>query len=204
MDTVPVAVQEIESRQPIATLANDALIIELLQTLNHLSRWLTPIHDRSILEYSAWRSEPSVKEILIAMRDTETWVYSLMYAIASETNPDLDRIRRVAPTPVQTQVDRNADPLVVMSEFRRVRQSTTSLLRALPDTAWERGGYSRSERNWTIRQLAEFLLAHDRSRLTEVDMALERIGAREGIAAVSRVGFERINQPFLAPGTRDG
>lgn len=179
-------------------LSNDALIIRLKQTLNHLSRWLTPIHDRRLLEYSARRSEPSVKELLIGMRDTEIETYTMMYAIASERNPDLDRIPRIEPSADQVATDRVADPLVIMSSFRRVRESTTSLLRALPDTAWERGGYSRSRRNWTIRELAEFLAGHDREMLAQIDRSLARSGARYGIARVSQVDYAHLDEPFLA------
>jgi hypothetical protein len=182
----------------IAALSNDALIIRLIQTLNHLSRWLTPIHDPTVLEFSARRSELSVKELLLRMRDTETRAYGFMNAIASERDPDLDRVPRVEPSPAQTAVDRSAHPLVTMSEFRRVRESATALLRALPDNAWERGGYSRTQRNWTIRQLAEFLASHDREMLQQIDRALSRSGARQGIAAVSQVDFTRIEEPFLA------
>jgi hypothetical protein len=182
----------------IAALSNDALIIRLIQTLNHLSRWLTPIHDPTVLELSARRSELSVKELLLRMRDTETRAYGFMNAIASERDPDLDRVPRVEPSPAQTAVDRSAHPLVTMSEFRRVRESSTALLRALPDNAWERGGYSRTQRNWTIRQLAEFLASHDREMLQQIDRALSRSGARQGIAAVSQVDFTRIEEPFLA------
>ena len=141
----------------VRALSNDDLIIDLLQTLNHLSRWLTPIHDRSRLEVSAYRSEPSVKEIVIGLRDNEARAYALMNAIASAVNPDLDRVPRLVPSAEQRAADRTSNTLVIMSGFRRVRESTTSLLRALPDNAWERGGYSRTERNWTIRELAESL-----------------------------------------------
>ena len=187
----------------IHDLSNDALIIQLIQTVNHLSRWLTPIHDRTVLEFSPRRSEPSVKELLVRMRDTETRAYGFMNAIASERNPDLDRIPRPEPSPVQTAVERTAHPLVIMSEFRRVRESSTSLLRALPDTAWERGGYSRTQRNWTIRELAEYLARHDREMLQSIDRVLSRTGAREGIAAVSRVDFAHIEEPFLAAVSRE-
>src|SRR5215213_437237 len=187
----------------VRDLSNDALIIRLIQTVNHLSRWLTPIHDRTVLEFSPRRSEPSVKELLIRMRDTEIRAYGFMNAIASERNPDLDRIPHVEPTPQQIMVDRSAHPLVIMSEFRRVRESSTSLLRALPDTAWQRSGYSRTERNWTIRELADYLAKHDRESLELTDRALDRSGARHGIAAVSRVDFRRIEKPFLASAFRD-
>ena len=187
----------------IRALPNDALIVELLQTLNHLSRWLTPIHDRTVLEFSPRRSQPSVKDILLRMRDTEARAYALMYAIASQNDPDLDRVPGVERTPTQVAFDREADPLVIMSEFRRVRMSSDSLLRALPDTAWARGGHSRQERNWTIRELAEFLAGHDVAMLREIDQALIRGGAREGIAEVSRVTFDQIDEPFVASAARD-
>jgi hypothetical protein len=190
-------------RSAIWELSNDALIIRLLQTVNHLSRWLTPIHDRTVLEFSPRRSEPSVKELLLRMRDTETRAYGFMHAIATERNPDLDRIPRVEPSPAQIAVDRSAHPLVIMSEFRRVRESTTSLLRALPDTAWERVGYSRTERNWTVRELAEYLARHDREMLQRIDRVLSRSGARDGIAAVSQVDFAHIEEPFLATVPRE-
>jgi hypothetical protein len=186
----------------IRDLSNDALIIRLIQTVNHLSRWLTPIHDRTVLEFSPRRSEPSVKELLLRMRDIETRVYGLMNAIALERDPDLDRIPRVEPSQVQISVDRSAHPLVIMSEFRRVRESSTSLLRALPDNAWERGGFSRTDRNWTIRELAEHLVGHDREMLQRIDRVLSRSGARDGIAAVSQVDFTHIEEPFLASVSR--
>jgi hypothetical protein len=204
MSSTAISQQDVESSDSsIRALPNDALIIRLLQATNHLSRWLTPIHDRTLLEFSPRRSEPSVKELLLRMRDTETRVYGFMNAIASDRNPDLDRIPRVEPTPVQVSVDRSAHPLVIMSEFRRVRESSTSLLRALPDTAWERGGYSRTERNWTIRELAEYLARHDREVLQHIDRVLSRSGAREGIAAVSQVDFSRIEEPFLESVSRE-
>jgi hypothetical protein len=199
MSSAAIGEQDLESvDSAIRNLSNDGLIIRLIQTANHLSRWLTPIHDRTILEFSPRRSEPSVKELLLGLRDTETRAYAFMHAIATEKDPDLDRIPRVEPTQVQIAVDRSAHPLVIMSEFRRVRESSTSLLRALPDSAWGRGGYSRTDRNWTIRELAEYLARHDREMLQRIDRVLSRTGARDGIAAVSQVDLTRIEEPFLA------
>jgi hypothetical protein len=204
MNSSAVSEQEADTADAsISELSNDALIIRLIQTLNHLSRWLTPIHDPTVLEFSARRSEPAVKELLLRMRDTETRVYGFMNAIASQRDPDLDRIPQVEPSPVQSSVDRSAHPLVTMSEFRRVRESSTSLLRALPDNAWERGGFSRTQRNWTIRELAEYLARHDHEILQRIDRALSQSGARHGIAAVSQVDFTHIEEPFLASVTRE-
>jgi hypothetical protein len=204
MSSTAMSDQDVESLDSsIRDLSNDGLIIRLIQTVNHLSRWLTPIHDRTVLEFSPRRSEPSVKELLLRMRDTETRGYAFMYAIATESNPDLDRVPCVEPTQVQAAVDRSAHPLVIMSEFRRVRESSTSLLRALPDSAWGRGGYSRTQRDWTIRELAEYLAGHDREMLQRIDRVLSRTGTRDGIAAVSRVDFTRIEEPFRASLVRE-
>lgn len=185
------------TERAIPNLTNDQLIIELLQTPNHLSRWLTPIHDRTLLEFSPRRAQPSVKDILFRMRDTETWAYQRMYAIATEVDPNLDRLPEVERSPQAEEADRHADALVIMSEFRRVRQSSTSLLRALPDTAWLRRGFSRRDRNWTIRQLGEYLLGHDREALRELDRLLVQSGARRGIARVSQVRYDELDEPFL-------
>jgi hypothetical protein len=180
----------------VRALTNDALIIELIQTLNHLSRWLTPIHDRTRLEVSAYRSVPSIKEIVISLRDNEARVYALMNAIATATNPDLDRVPRLLPSADRHESDRTSNALVVMSEFRRVRESTTALLRALPDNAWERSGYSRTARNWTIRELAESLAMSDLTQLEAIDNLLAASGARQGIAAASRVTLDQLDKPF--------
>jgi hypothetical protein len=186
----------------VSRLPNDALIIRLINSLNHLSRWITPIHDQSVLEYSGRRGEPSVKDVLLEMRDTEARIYALMYAIATEVNPDLDRVPRPARSAAQVESDRTSNALVIMSAFRRVRESSTTLLRALPDAAWERGGFSRTERDWTIRQLAEFLANHDREKLGEIDRLLDRIGARANIAGASRVSLSDIERVFAPPASR--
>jgi hypothetical protein len=202
LDTTAVAVSQLEAGEPIGKLSNDALIIELLQTLNHLARWLTPIHNQTLLEISPRRAEPSVKEHLIALRDLETRSFSLLYVIVNDTNPDLDRVPRPERSLIQVESDQRAKPLVVMSEFRRVRESTASLLRALPDNAWDREGYSRSERNWSVRELAEFLVENDRKTLREIDRMLDRQGVRRGIASASRVRFEEIERPFVSVATK--
>ncbi|MCA9878350.1 MAG: hypothetical protein KC442_11230 [Thermomicrobiales bacterium] len=184
--------------QAVAAMSNDALIIDLLQTVNHLSRWITPIHDRTRLESTTRRAHVSVKELLLGLRDNEVAVYSLMHAIATQVNPDLDKIPTHERSLRQREADERANTLVVLAEFRRVRESTTSLLRALPDTAWARGGYSRNVRDWTIRQLAESLAVNDWQQLGRIDAALEESGTRHSIAQVSRVSRDELRQPFLA------
>jgi hypothetical protein len=125
-------------------------------------------------------------------------VYSLMNAIATQVNPDLDRVPVRQPSPLQREADARASALVVMSEFRRVRESSTSLLRAFPDTAWSRGGFSRSSRDWTIRQLAESLAINDWEQLGFIDIALNESGLRKSVAKVSQVSRDGLREPYLA------
>lgn len=184
--------------QMVSAMSNDALIVDLLQTINHLSRWLTPIHDQARLDWTSRRSQVSVKDLLLGLRDNEVKVYSLMNAIATQINPDLDKVPVRQRTPLQLEADAQASALVVMAEFRRVRESSTSLLRALPDNAWSRGGYSRSNRDWTIRELAESLAVNDWEQLGRIDHALDDSGLRKSVARVSQVSRDSLREPYLA------
>ena len=77
---------------PIGSLSNDSLIVRLHFTINHLSRWLTPIHDRDKLERARHCGEPTVKELLIRLRDFELETFPKIYLIANNFNPDLDKL----------------------------------------------------------------------------------------------------------------
>ncbi|MDQ3043811.1 MAG: hypothetical protein M3R06_01485 [Chloroflexota bacterium] len=185
---------------PIGDLANNALIIRLHFTVNHLSRWLTPIHDPSRLTRTPRRGEPTAKELLIELRDEELRVFPLMHAISIRTQPDLDRLPEPRPSAPEVAWDQTALPLEIMAQFRRFRQSTCSLLRTLPDSAWERGGTSRRGHDWTIRALAEHLAVHDERTLRELDLTLDRAGAREGITPASTAHLDELLK--LVPSTR--
>lgn len=176
----------------IADLDNDSLIVRLHFTVNHLSRWLTPIHDRSKLERSLRRGEPSIKELLIRMRDEEQRIFPKMHAIAMTANPDLDKAPIAARTARQEAVDAALSPLSTMAEFRRLRQSTCSLLRSLPDSAWVRVGVSRKEHDWQVRSLAEHLANHDLDALYGIDLALDRTGARDGVNEAAKVHLDEL------------
>ncbi len=178
---------EVIPPESLHALSNDTIVIRLHFTVNHLSRWLTPIHDATKLARSVRRGEPAVKDLLIQMRDEELVVFPKMYLISVQTAPDLDRLPPFARTQAQMNDDMHHSPLSVMAEFRRLRQSTLSLLRNLPNDAWGRTGSSRREHNWTLRQLAEHLLIHDYDVLAQIDDALDRTGARDGLAAAQRV-----------------
>ena len=171
-------------RREIRQMDNNALIVRLHFTLNHLSRWLSPIHDRNKLERSRYRGEPTAKEIVLGMRNEEQRLYPKMYLIANQTNADLDTIPPYHPSLARQQADAEHSTIVLMSSFRRLRQSTCSLLRSLPDDAWVRKGISRRERDVTIRELAQELAEHDYRYLRALEQTLDATGAREGLAAV--------------------
>lgn len=183
----------------VKLLTNDQVVIRLINTINHLSRWLSPIHDHSRLERAVRRGEPSVKDLVLRLRDEERRIYPLMYAIATRDNPDLDRLPVLEPTEAELRHDREAPVLEVQAECRRLRQSTTSLLRSLPDVSWQRTGYSRSMGTVSIRGLAEQLLLHDQLVLTALNDTLERVGARHGVAEVSKASFAELQQLSPAP-----
>src|SRR4026209_542343 len=76
----------------IADLSHDSLIIRLHFTITPLARWLSPIHDRERMDRSSVRGQPSVKELLIAMREEERRVFPMLYLMATQNNPDLDKL----------------------------------------------------------------------------------------------------------------
>jgi len=174
----------------ISELSNDSLVTRLLFTTNHLSRWITPIHDLQRLERSPYRGMPSVKELLIRMRDREQLIFPKMHTIAVKNDPDLDRLPLPVRTPEQVAADASRSALTTLGEFRRLRLSTTSLLRSLPDSAWSRVGTSRIEHDWQIRSLAEYLANTDIDDLQQMDEALDRSGVRAGINALASVHLD--------------
>jgi hypothetical protein len=183
--------------RPVSALDNNGLIIRLLYTVNHLSRWLSPIHDEARLQRSPTRSERSPKAIVIAIRDEELRTFPMLHAMAVQNKPNLDKLPPVVRSEADLAWDRQAATFEIMAEFRRLRQSTCSLLRSLPDDAWQRGGISRHDHDWTVRELAEHLANSDIKLLAELDLALERSGARHDIAEVSRARLPELLR--LAP-----
>lgn len=183
----------------VADLDNNALILRLHFTVNHLSRWLSPIHDQSRLDRSVHRGDASVKALMLRLRDEERRVFPRLHVIATRSLPDLDALPPIS-LGEEGDGERAASVIEILSEFRRLRQSTCSLLRSLPDNTWHRHGVSRLEQDWTLRGLAEHLVAHDRQCLTDMERALDRSGARRGIATVSRGSVRELLA--LAPTSR--
>ena len=80
----------------------------------------------------------------------------------------------------------------MMAQFRRLRQGTCSLLRSLPDDAWDLRGTSRRARNVTVRGLAEHLALSDYRHLRALDETLDQVGAREGLAAIQKAHLDEL------------
>jgi hypothetical protein len=177
---------------PVGRLDNDSLIVRLHYAVNHLSRWLTPIHNRALLDRTVFRGQPSVKDLVALMRDEELRVYPMFHLMAYENNPNLDRLAPMPRSDRQRAYDANASALATMAEFRRLRHSTMSLLRNLPNDAWQRTGTSRKEHDWQIRTLAEYLAQHDLEVLYQLDTTLDRLGVREGLSPAARTHLDEL------------
>jgi hypothetical protein len=190
-----------EQRRQVSQMNNNALIVRLLFTVNHLSRWLSPIHDPARLERSVYRGEPTAKELVIGMRDEEERVFPRLHLIATRTNPDLDKLPVWRPNPQVHEDDQRTATIVLLATFRRLRLSTCSLLRSLPDDAWNLKGTSRREQNVAVRELAEHLALHDYRYLKALDETLEQAGAREGLAEIQKTHLDELLK--LAPGHLD-
>lgn len=178
--------------QAIRDLDNNSLALRLHFTIHHLSRWITPIHDRNKLERSRHFGEPTVRQLLLHMRDNEQFIFPKMFVIANENDPDLDQIPPYVPNTMAVMAEQNWSTVELLGSFRRLRQSTCGLLRQLPDAGWSRRGYSRKHENATLRQLAEQLAEHDYRALRAMDATLWDSGARDGIAEIQTASLDEL------------
>lgn len=181
-----------EVRRQIQTADNNALIIRLHFTVHHLSRWLTPIHDADRLERAVYRGQPTAKELVLGLRDEEERIFPKMYLIATQANPDLDSLPEYEPSAEARRRDRESSTIVALAPFRRLRQGTCSLLRSLPDDAWHLRGSTRRGPNPSIRELAEHLAIHDYQYLRALDLTLDQVGAREGLAEIQKTHLDEL------------
>jgi hypothetical protein len=144
------------------------IIIPLTLMPSWLSKRITPQRDETKLTRAAERGEWSAREILAHLRDNEALYVPKMYLIATTEFPDL---RRAAGT-VHTAHKPDDSTFTVMSQFRRLRQSTLSLLRELPRDAWRRAGRDVDGSTLTIRDFALELVQHDAEHLRQLDETL--------------------------------
>lgn len=146
----------------------ERIYLQLFHMLNHLSKRLSPQRDETKLSRAPMRGEWSVRQIIRRLRDNEAQVYPKLHLMANAVHPDLSHIAEVA------GLDYRPDDstLTVMSQFRRIRLSTISLLRELPLDAWDRTGVDTDGTIVTIRQLAIELIHHDAEHLAQIDATL--------------------------------
>ena len=112
----------------IQGMDNNALIIRLMFTVNHISRWLTPIHDDDRLDRALYRGEPTAKDLVIRLREYDEWIYPRMFLAAHQPGANYDSLDDPRLTPVRPAFDkRETTTVVLISGFRRSRQSITTL-----------------------------------------------------------------------------
>jgi hypothetical protein len=152
---------------------DEQIILELTQMVNQLSKRITPQRDMTRVNRAAERGEWSVREIVAHLRDNEARYFPKLHIISVAEHPDLRRVQNIGPT----EYDPDDTIFTVMSQFRRLRMSTLSLLRELPRDAWRRAGVDVDNSTVTIRDLARELIAHDAEHLAQIDATLEARGA---------------------------
>ena len=106
--------------QAIRDLDNNSLALRLHFTVHHLSRWITPIHDRNKLERSRHYGEPTVRDLLLLMRENEQFIYPRMWVVANEKDPNMDQIPPYVPNASVVMADRNWATVELMGGFRRL------------------------------------------------------------------------------------
>lgn len=185
----PVPSHELDT---IRSMEPNALIVRLMFTINHLSRWLSPIHDADKLERSVYRGEPTPKDLVIRLRQYDKRIYPRMYLAAHEPDADFDTLEEPEIGLQQQQRDTHDSTIVVLSQFRRLRQTSTALLRALPDSAWDLRGRSRSGIEGSIRSMAEALAIHDYRVLRALDQTLDQVGARDDLAQIQKTPLDEL------------
>jgi hypothetical protein len=121
----------------------------------------------------AVRGEASARDIVAELRDFEALYFPKIHLISIAQVPDLRHVERIGPT----EYDPDDSIFMVMSQFRRIRQSTLSLLRELPTDGWKRVGIDVDNVTVSIRDLAIELVDNDREQLARLDAVLIARGA---------------------------
>ncbi len=151
----------------------DEIVLALTNTPNWLSKRISPQRDMTKINRAAERGEWSARDIIAHLRDNEARYFPKMHLISIAQVPDLRRVQQVGPT----EYDPDDSVFTVMSQYRRIRQSTLSLLRELPADAWKRVGVDVDNVTVSIRDLAVELIDHDAEHLAQIDSILIARGA---------------------------
>lgn len=152
---------------------NERLIVALTQTLNQVTKRISPQRDGSRVNRAPSRDEWSVREIIAHLRDHEAAAFAKLFLMVTSEAPDFRHVN------LSTGVvyDPDDSVFIVMSQFRRLRQSTLSLLKDLPRDAWRRTARDLDNRTVNMRVVAEALVRHDNEHLAQIDAVLIARGA---------------------------
>jgi hypothetical protein len=147
---------------------NERLIVALTQTPNQVTKRISPQRDETRVNRAPERGEWSVREIIAHLRDNEAIAFAKLNLMVTSEVPDF----RHGHLGTGAVYDPHDSVFIVMSQFRRLRQSTLSLLKDLPRDAWRRSARDVDNRTITVRSIAEELLRHDREHLAQIDAVL--------------------------------
>jgi hypothetical protein len=152
---------------------NERLIVALTQTLNQVTKRISPQRDESRTNRAPERGEWSVREIIAHLRDHEATAFAKLHLMVSSEVPDF----RHANLNTGAVYDPDDSVFIVMSQFRRLRVSTLSLLKDLPRDAWRRSARDVDNRTINVNELAAALVRHDNEHLAQIDAVLIARGA---------------------------
>jgi hypothetical protein len=114
-------------------------------------------------------AEFSLREQVCHLRDIELEGYLVrIYRIVAERSPllaDLDGSRLARERDYASQ-----DARVAAADFRTLRAANVAKLRGLPASAWERAGSFAPGSSFTLRELVEMMLAHDREHCDQIGL----------------------------------
>ena len=112
-------------------------------------------------------AEFSLREQVCHLRDIELEGYLVrIHRIVAESAPllvDLDGSRLARERDYASQ-----DARAAAADFRALRAANVAKLRDLPASAWERTGSFAPGSSFTLRELAEMMLAHDREHCDQI------------------------------------
>ena len=126
----------------------------------------------SLVPEEAWDvrasdAEFSLREQVCHLRDIELEGYFVrIHRIAAERAPllaDLDGSRLARERDYASQ-----DARLAAADFRALRAASVAKLRTLPLSAWERTGSFEPGASFTLRELVDMMLAHDREHCGEI------------------------------------
>lgn len=112
-------------------------------------------------------AEFSLREQVCHLRDIELEGYLVrIHRIVAEQAPvlvDLDGSRLARERDYASQ-----DARIAATDFRALRAANVAKLRGLPASAWERAGSFAPGSGFTLRELIEMMLAHDREHCDQI------------------------------------